>query len=171
MIPFFKSNKISYEEFDKKYRPILIEIARDCISKAKLMYKNPLYKKIEDIKYVAANSNLEEDQVQAGQLHTYIFEDNYIDIIINVIDGQDGVCTSAGAKFLDEIEAYLKNKFKSKLSEDGKEIITIETGDGDEGCVYVEFNYKLLAFYVRDIKYKPIKETVLERVLSNVKIL
>lgn len=165
--------KITYEEFNSTYRPLLIDIARDCMAKAKSMYKNPNYKKIEDPKYIAKDHNINIVDVEEGILETYIFKDNYYEIMIVVIDGsQDARTTLAAAKFLGEIREYLNNKWKAKLvDKNGKQLITIETGDGDEGCVYITFDYKLLGFKTKDIKYKSLSESDLISRLNNLKFI
>lgn len=161
-----KKIKISEEEFAKEYRPLLVNMCRDCISKAKSLQSK--YKMLEDIEYVRKNLGYDEIE-EPAKLDVYIFEQGYSYFFVTIIDGsQDGRCTDAAQKYLQEVRNYLYNKYKSKFTREDNELITIGTGDGDEGTIYIEFNGKNLSFSPYKIKYTPIKECV--TIFDNLKI-
>lgn len=153
----FKNNKISKEEFESIYRPLLIQMCNDCKQKAKSLQSK--YKYITNTEYICKDIGCEYDKDEYGKLNVYIFEQGYTYFFVTIMDGSQMSRTTSGAhKYLKEVRDYIYNKYKSKFIKDNEELITITTGDGDEGTIYIEFDTKKLGFKWAKEKYKPLRE-------------
>lgn len=156
----FKDTRIQYADFDKTYRKDLLDIAKACKDKATLMSKMSSYKKIEDADYVAREHKTDKDSVDSGNFDVYTLYDRYTAIAINVMSGQDAITTKCGQDVLKELDRFLNTAFKNKLKDkDGNDVIKIDTGDGDEGCIYIDYVGGNLGFTVKEIKYKVFEGT------------
>lgn len=154
----FKSNKMSQDEFEKLYRSLMVKIARSAMTKAREMSKDPKYKALEKDEFVSKSHGVEDGE--GGLFNIYIFEDNYTNMAVAIMDGQDATTTKEFQMFLRELRKYLLTEFKSELYDSkGSQLVHIDFGDGDEGCLYLSTNNPSLGFRVKEGIYKPLSES------------
>lgn len=166
------NNRITYDDYTRLYRPILLKITKDCMDKAKQLKSK--YSYITDKKYIAKDLRINHEDIDdGGKISIYVFDDTYTDITIAILDGsQDSRSTSGANKYLNELKDYLDRKYKNDMFIGDKKCITIDTGDGDEGSIYIEFNKKLIKRTSKKPKYKSIAEgTLLTSLLNNIELI